>query len=127
MNERKAFFAGSLSFMQCRKESYIIQAGDKETNFYIILSGEAAVEINQNKDQVARLKAGYFIGEGAFIMNRPRSASIVAKTDMMLICLNQESLRRFPASIREKIKDLIIEGMALRLTDMNNKLINVDN
>ena len=127
VNERKAFFTNSLNFLLCHKNKFIINTGDKETNFYIILSGEASVWINQNKHEVVTLKPGYFIGEGAFINNRPRSASVMAKTDTMLVCLDQESLRRFPASVREKIKDQIIEGMALRLTDMNQRYLNVDN
>ncbi len=126
-NERAAFFAQSLKFYLCKKDKYIINSGDKETNFYIILSGQASVRVKQDQQEVAILSAGYFIGEGAFVNSRPRSASIIAKTDVMLICLDQESLMRFPASIREKIKDQIIEGMALRLADMNLKYINVDN
>jgi len=126
-NERNAFFASSLKFFLCKQGKAIINRGDKETNFYIILSGEAGVIANQAQGEVAVLKAGYFIGEGAFINNRPRSASVVAKSDVMLICLNQDSLMRFPASIREKIKDQIIEGLAMRLSDMNQKYLNVDN
>jgi len=123
VNERKAFFASSLSFLLCKSDRFIIRHGEKETNFYIILSGTASVLINHDKDEVATLKAGYFIGEGAFVINRPRTASVIARTDVMLVSLDQQSLRRFPASIREAIKDQIIEGMALRLTDMNNKFI----
>ena len=126
-NERAAFFANSLKFYLCKQNKFIINSGDKETNFYILLSGEAGVRVAESHNDIAILKAGYFIGEGAFINSRPRSASIVAKTDVMLVCLDQESLMRFPASVREKIKDQIIEGMALRLADMNIKYLNVDN
>jgi CRP-like cAMP-binding protein len=123
VSERKAFFASSLTFMQCKENRNIIKKGDKETNFYIILSGHASVSLNNNLEEVALLDAGYFIGEGAFVMNRPRTATVLAKTDVLLLCLDQKSLRRFPASIREKIKDQIIEGMAMRLSDMNHRFL----
>jgi CRP-like cAMP-binding protein len=122
VSERKAFFASSLTFMQCRANRTIIKKGDKETNFYIILSGHATVSVN-NLETVALLEPGYFIGEGAFVINRPRSATVLAESDVLLLCLNQKALRRFPASIREKIKDQIIEGMAMRLSDMNHRFL----
>lgn len=123
VSERKAFFTSSLSFMQCNENRLIIKKGDKETNFYIILSGHASVSLNVNLEEVALLEAGYFIGEGAFVMNRPRSATVIAKSDVLLLRLDQKSLLRFPASIREKIKDQIIEGMAMRLSDMNHRVL----
>ena len=123
LNERSAFLTQALSFQKCKAGKKIIKKGDQETNFYIILSGYANVIVNDNQPAVAKLGPGYFIGEGAFIMNRPRTASIVAETDVLVVSLNQESLRRFPASIRERIKDQIIEGMAMRLADMNDKIL----
>ena len=38
--------------------------------------------------------------------------------------LDQNALRRFPAIIREEIKDQIIAGMAMRLSDMNERFLN---
>lgn len=126
VSERRSFFSQSISFLKCRAERPIIKKGDKETNFYIILSGQADVFIKESEPAVAKLGPGYFIGEGAFIINRPRTATIIASTDVLLVSLDQASLRRFPASVREKIKDQIIEGMAMRLTDMNDKILNTN-
>lgn len=122
-NERNSFFAQSLTFMQCRANRTIIKQGDKETNFYIILSGHASVYLNNAKQEVAYLSPGYFIGEGAFVNNVPRSATVIAQSDVLLICLDQPTLHRLPASIREKIKDQIIEGLAQRLSDMNHRFL----
>ena len=123
VSERETFFASSLAFLKCEAERNIIKQGDKETNFYIILSGNARVILKNNKDEVALLGPGYFIGEGAFVNNKPRTATVIAKTDVLLVRLDQSSLRRFPVSIREKIKDQIIEGMAMRLSDMNDRFL----
>jgi len=123
VSERKSFFSQSLSFLKCTANRNIIRQGDKETNFYIILSGTASVMIRDEQQEVATLGPSYFIGEGAFIMNRPRTATVIAKSDVLLVRLDQASLRRFPASVREKIKDQIIEGMAMRLADMNTRLL----
>lgn len=120
-NERTAFFASSLTFLQCRKGEDIIREGTNLTDFFILLSGSATVFINHGKDPVAKVSAGYFIGEGAFVMNRPRTATVRTDTETFVIKLDQAALKRFPASIREKLKDQIINGMAMRLTDMNTR------
>lgn len=126
-SERSSFLASAIQFLKCPAGRHIIRKGEHETNFYIILAGEASVVVNKDLPPVGRLKPGYFIGEGAFINNNPRSASVIADTAMVLIRLNQDSLLRFPSSIREKIKDQIIEGMANRISDMNTKFLNVNN
>lgn len=125
-SERASFLASAIQFLKCPAGRYIIRKGERETSFYIILAGEASVVAQKDLPPVGVLKPGYFIGEGAFINNNPRSASVVAETPMVLIRLDQESLLRFPSSIREKIKDQIIEGMANRIADMNAKYLSVD-
>lgn len=124
--ERASFLASAVHFLKCPAGRHIIRKGEHETSFYIILAGEASVFVKKELHPVGVLKPGYFIGEGAFINNNPRSASVIANTPMVLIRLDQESLLRFPSSIREKIKDQIIEGMANRISDMNSKYLNVD-
>jgi CRP/FNR family cyclic AMP-dependent transcriptional regulator len=123
VNEREVFLAGSLTFLHCRANENIIKEGDSSTDFYIMLVGSADVLVNFSQDKVAEVKAGYFLGEGAFIMNRPHSATIKATSEVFVLRLDQSTLRRFPASVREKVKDQIIDGMAVRLADMNEKQI----
>lgn len=119
VSERKSFISQNIVFLQCWAKQNLIHQGDKETSFYIILSGEAKVVVNKNV--VTKIGPGYFIGEGAFINSHPRTATVTAITDMLVLKLDQPALHQFPAVIREKIKDQIIAGMAMRLHDMNNK------
>ena len=126
VSERKAFFAASLSFLQCRDGENIISEGDENPLFYILLSGIAHVYVNFSQDRVATLKAGYFIGESAFVMNRPHSATVKADGECYVVRMDQQTLRRLPASVREKLKDQIINGMALRLSDMNMRSVERD-
>lgn len=127
LNERETFLTSSLVFLQCRSNEHLIREGDEDTSFYIILAGTARVLVDQGTKQVAVLGPGYFIGEGAFVMNRPRTATIKAQTEVFMVQLDQQSLKRFPASVREKLKDQIINGMALRLADMNEQLVSTVN
>ena len=122
-NERAAFFAHSMNFLQCSEGEEIIKEGCEKNDFFIILAGSATVYINDGQDAVAKVEAGYFIGEGAFIASRPRTASVVADIETFVIRMDQTDLMRFPASVREKLKDQIINGMAMRIADMNSKSI----
>jgi CRP-like cAMP-binding protein len=119
VTERKAFFTRNLDFLRCREGEVIIKEGDKQDGFYIILSGRGGVYLNHGKDRVAEVIGGYFIGEGAFINNQPHSATVIADIETYVLRLDRETLVRFPASIREMVKDQIIYGMAMRLRDMN--------
>jgi CRP-like cAMP-binding protein len=125
VNERKAFFTASLAFLQCAKGENIISEGENQTDFFIMLSGSATVLANNGKDAVATIKAGYFIGEGAFIGSRPHSATIQTDSEAFVVKMDQKTLMRFPASIREKINDQIIKGMAVRLSDMNMRYLDM--
>ncbi len=119
VEERKVFFARNLDFIHCRAGESIIREGEVQNGFFIILSGRASVLVGENKQKVAEVQGGYFIGEGAFINNQPHGATVKADVETYLLKLDKDTLNRFPASIREKLKDQIISGMALRLRDMN--------
>jgi CRP/FNR family cyclic AMP-dependent transcriptional regulator len=123
VNERKVFFASNLTFLQCLQDEDIIKQGEDPSGFYFILSGSATVSINFKRDDVATVKAGYFIGEGAFVMNRPHTATVTSNGETFVVRMNHDILRSFPVSVREKLKDQIINGMAMRLSDMNRQLL----
>ncbi len=61
----------------------IINEGDKGVGFELILEGE--VRVVRNNRTIARLGKGDFFGEMALIDQGPRTASIVADTDVMTI------------------------------------------
>lgn len=96
-----------------------MKQGAYEPFFYIILAGEAKVSFKGQ--EVGVLKPGDFIGEVGFICNEPRSASVAALSDMVVVLIRDEEFRRLPSSIRESIKDKIISGLMERLSVMNKQ------
>ena len=119
VEERKAFFTRNLEFIQCRADEVILKEGDPQNGFFIVLSGRASVYLNEGNDKVGEVVGGYFLGEGAFVNNQPHTATIKTDVETYLLRLDKDTLTRFPSSIREKVKDQIIFGMAMRLRDMN--------
>ena len=107
---------------KCTKEHYVQTEHDNNSNFYILLSGEVAVMKSGAEGQVGTIKAGEFIGEGSFIQKRPKSAAAKAMTDCIVLCLDQDSLKGLPTSIKDKVKDAIIEGMAKRINYLTEQI-----
>jgi CRP-like cAMP-binding protein len=65
--------------------STITGEGDSDARFYLILDGEARVTVRGK--EIARLGAGDHFGEMALLDGEPRSATVVAETDLRTVTL----------------------------------------
>jgi cAMP-dependent protein kinase regulator len=77
--------------------SYVIKQGDPGEKFYILESGECvAMKVfspGTDAREVLQYKRGDYFGELAVLHNEPRAASIVAKTEVELLCLDRKSFK----------------------------------
>jgi small-conductance mechanosensitive channel/CRP-like cAMP-binding protein len=69
----------------------LIRAGAEAHDLYILASGDAAVKIGVNglEKELAALKGGDFFGEMSLMTGAPRSATVVAKSDVDCYVLNK--------------------------------------
>lgn len=76
-----------------RAGDFILKQGDPPANFYMIESGEVevvrATQEDPNGEVIAVLGAGSFFGEQALINNRPRSASVRARTAVQAVVMGR--------------------------------------
>ncbi len=100
-------------------KSFIIE-GTHSPVFYVVLSGSALVQ--HNGYQVGTIEPGQFIGEVGFICSEARTATVIARNDMLLLKINRQNFQSLPIKIRESIKDKVIEGLVDR-TSMQNRQI----
>jgi len=79
----------------------IAHEGDIGDVMYIIVSGEVRVLIaaDQGQKEIARRKAGDYVGDMSIIGREPRIASLVAAGDVRTLCIDQKS---FEGLIRER-------------------------
>ena len=81
-SERVAFHAGDVLFQQ----------NEMGGSAFIIVSGEADVTVDTPGGPlvVAHVGRNDFIGEIAILCDVPRTASVVARTDMTTLCISKD-------------------------------------
>lgn len=94
---------------------YILTEGDDAKAIYWLVRGAVSVTSRDGESIYAELKPGAFFGEIGVLMDRPRTATIVARTRCMLVVLTKEDFRnilpRFPEveqAIREEAQERLM-------------------
>ncbi|HEX2039726.1 MAG TPA: cyclic nucleotide-binding domain-containing protein [Acidimicrobiales bacterium] len=96
----------------------LTEEGKQGHEFYLILDGQASVRRNGKK--VATLGPGQYFGELSLLDKGPRSATVVADTDMRLLVIGQ---REFNGTLDEvpALAHKLLRTMAARLRDSDAK------
>ena len=95
-------------------QTSVFEQGKKGREFCILVAGE--VEIRQGTRLLRVLSAGDFFGEIALILDAPRSATVIATSDVRLLVIDQAAFRRL---LREapSIQENVLEALASRLAN----------
>jgi CRP-like cAMP-binding protein len=98
----------------------IVSEGKIGHEFYLILKGEASVRRGRRK--VATLGPGSYFGEMALLDRGPRSATVVAETDVELAVISQ---REFMAVLDRvpPVAHKLLVSMAARLREADSKAV----
>lgn len=97
----------------------IVEKGQSGVGFYLILDGEAEVVADGKK--LAELRPGDFFGELSVIDGAPRTADVVAKTDVTSLVVTQWAMRSLISSHPE-IALSMLEELCKRLRSTNREL-----
>jgi len=76
----------------------VIKQGDKENRMYVILEGEVEIRLRSGENEivVTHLRKNDFFGEMSLFRNRPRSADVIARTDVKLAYIESlQQLQKF--------------------------------
>ncbi|GAB4222368.1 MAG: hypothetical protein Kow009_14150 [Spirochaetales bacterium] len=113
--ERKQYPRGSIVF----------QEGDKADYFFIIIHGSAEVwkdYFQTQPDLLAIHTAGHLFGEMALVDELPRSATVVARTDLEVLCIFRDDFH----SILEKngrIAISILKSLSAMIRKSNEQFV----
>jgi len=96
----------------------LVEEGRPGHEFFLILDGKASVK--RGKKKIAALGPGQYFGEMALLDRGPRSATVVADTDMDVLVLGQ---REFAGVIDEvpTMAHKLLTTMAQRLRESDAK------
>jgi CRP/FNR family transcriptional regulator, cyclic AMP receptor protein len=95
----------------------LARQGDVGREFVILLEGE--VEIVRDGKVVATRGAGDYVGEIALLDNRPRTATVTAKTDVVAEVLNRAEFSSLLATSPE-LSNEVMATMARRLAELDS-------
>ncbi|KAH8423218.1 cyclic nucleotide-binding domain protein [Aspergillus melleus] len=94
---------------------YILTEGDEAKAIYWLVRGAVSVTSRDGESIYAELESGAFFGEIGVLMDRPRTATIIARTRCLLVVLTKEDFRnilpRFPTveqAIREEAQERLM-------------------
>ena len=120
-SEDKRRFASTPGLFRFAKAgNSFIEQGESDFSIYVVMTGRA--RILKDGVHVADVEAGQFVGEVAFILREPRTATVMAATDMILLKIDAENFVKLPIRAREIMKDKIIEGLEHRIAHMNDEI-----
>jgi HEAT repeat protein len=101
----------------------IVREGEIGDVMFIILSGEVRVLITKDHKEVelARRRAGQYVGEMALISREPRSATVRAVGEVRALCIDQKS---FESLLRDRpdASLAVIQVLCERLKEADAKL-----
>ncbi|MGQ0658377.1 MAG: protein kinase domain-containing protein [Chromatiales bacterium] len=92
----------------------IIVEGELDDSFYVILEGEASVR--KGNRELSMLKQGDCIGEIGYLMRTKRTASIYAKTPLVLLKLNSTVMSRTSKDCQIRFLRAFLRTVLMRLT-----------
>lgn len=103
-----------------KQDQYIIQEGDEDHSFYILLSG--IVNVEKNELSIDHLQAGDCFGEMGYLTKTKRTASVRANSDVSLIQVNATTLDRANESTQLRFLKVFVKTLVARLTDTTSVL-----
>lgn len=104
-----------------RQGEAIIQQGDRDSSLFILLKGTVSVNRSETVT-ICGLKPGSVFGEMSFLGKRPRSTSIIADDDVIVLKIDRGGLEKLPGELESKFKDKFIQVLINRLDEMNKNM-----
>ena len=106
------------------KGEVIVTEGEQETAFYIIAKG--GVEVVKNDRVVGLMKQGDCFGEIAFLTRQPRNATIVARTEVSLMCVSTSLMEQASTETQLRYYRIFLENLIARLSQATDKLVEAE-
>ncbi len=89
---------GELLVRRFGKGEHILHEGERGHTFYLVASGEVSVRTGKSLVEVTRLRRGHYFGEMSLLTGEPRSATVIAVEDAVLLEVDRPTFARLFAT-----------------------------
>lgn len=100
-----------------RKGEVVVTAGDRGECLFVIVEGEADIFYPGRELSVAVLKEGDIFGEIALLTDEPRSATVIAKTELRAMTLNKETFSEYMHQHPDRLM-LLLKTLGVRMNNL---------
>ena len=81
--------AANATMLQCELHETVMEKGQPSDSFFFVISGEAVIKVPHGKNgdlvEIARARAGDTLGELGVLLDSPRSATVTAGMELVLL------------------------------------------
>jgi small-conductance mechanosensitive channel len=95
----------------------VVREGDPGSSMFVVCAGEVAVTIARDRE-VARIRAGGYFGEMSLLTGDPRTATVVARGDAVLLEIDAAAFKEYITSHPQAI-DLLATAAAERRRELD--------
>ncbi|MEX2272104.1 MAG: mechanosensitive ion channel family protein [Vicinamibacterales bacterium] len=92
----------------------IVRQGEPGESMYVVCSGRMSVVVEPERSEVATLGRGEYFGEMSLLTGEPRSATVVARGETVVLELTAEQVRRLAAEHPEAVEHVALAASGRR-------------
>jgi small-conductance mechanosensitive channel/CRP-like cAMP-binding protein len=92
----------------------IVRQGEEGQSMFVVTSGHVSVVIEPSREEVAKIQAGGYFGEMSLLTGEPRSATVLAVGDVVVVEIGADLFRRMGAVHPDAIEKIGIAAMVRR-------------
>ena len=101
----------------------IVKQGDPGQSMFVICSGAVSVVLEPNRVEVAKIEAGGYFGEMSLLTGDPRSATVIARGDVVVVELGAELFRRLAETHAAAVEQIAVAAATRRVELENAKTV----
>ena len=92
----------------------IVREGEEGQSMFVVVSGSVSVVLEPSREEVARIQRGGYFGEMSLLTGEPRSATVMAVGDVVVVEIGADLFRRLAMVHPEAIEKIGMAAMVRR-------------
>jgi small-conductance mechanosensitive channel/CRP-like cAMP-binding protein len=112
--EQRAALATSTTTRVYGDGERIVRQGEPGHSMYVVCAGRASVVLEPDHTEVAAIERGDYFGEMSLLTGEPRTATVLARGDVMVLEIDAELFRRFATENPAAVEQIGVAAMTRR-------------